>query len=113
MRDLFWLLQRKGAWKSQMEKNVSSVYGGPFPWLILPKSKEPCERWKPSWWYAGRVWVYKGSGAGRPSLGEEILSPLKARHLEMNLLLRREQHVGPPPSGFWEKILRFSTHLVM
>lgn len=82
-------------------------------WLILPKSKEPCELWKPSWRYAGKVWVSKGSGAGRPSLGEEILSQLKARHLEMNFLLRREQYVGPPPSGFWEKILKFSTHLVM
>lgn len=87
---LVWLLQRKGAWMSQMEKNVSSVQGRPFPWLILPKSKEPCELWKPSWQCAGKAQVYKGFRAVRPSLGEEILSQLKARHLEMNLLLRRE-----------------------
>lgn len=107
MRGLFWLLQRKGVWKSQMEENVSSVYGGPFPWLILPKSKDPCELWKPSWWYAGKVWVYKGSGAGRPSLGEEILSQLKARHLEMNFLLRREQYVGLLFQGSGRKSLNF------
>lgn len=75
-------------------------------WKTFPmvnSSKEPCELWKPGWRCAGKARVYKGFGAGRPSLGEEILSHLKARHLEMNLLLRREQHVGPPPSGFWEK----------
>lgn len=81
--------------------------------MVNSMSKEPCELWKPGWRCAGKARVYKGFRAGRPSLGEEILSHLKARHLEMNLLLRREQHVGPPPSGFWEKILKFSTHLVM